>query len=622
MKSFFSLTLSVLVLSSFPAGANSLFERAETVGAEHGKSSLENTEAAITEADLRQYIERMTSEEFEGRGTGDPGERMATAYVASFFETLGLRPEGDEGSFFQNFEFNAGMEMDGDNALTFKDDESGGPEKTHQPGETYQPLSISTSGRIVADAVFAGFGLEHKDYSSFEGLEVKGKWLIVLRGSPEKRKDLKPFESLIAKTRLAKKKGAVGILFVKAANPRVGPEMIPPSTAMGPQILPSITLSDSLSASLLTPDGDKEALLQLLESYNTEEKITGYPLDLKVDSAIGLKVDKDPGRNVLGRLIVGDEPSDQVIVIGGHIDHLGFGNRGGSRAKGEASKKLHPGADDNASGIAAIMELAHHFSDQKASGGLQLDRDIVFAAWSGEELGLWGSRHHITEAREQTDKKVYPGVAAYVNLDMIGRAGEKGLIINGVGSSREWKAVLDEMPEIQGVEIKRNPSPHTPGDASPFYQAGVPVLAFFTGTHDDYHTPADTVDKINFPALLGISNYLKVLLEKISTLEEEPGYVEIRRESTGGPKAKVRLGIMMEEAGGKGIQITQVENKSPAARAGLLAKDVITELNGTAINDVAGLFKVLQKLEPDKAVPATVKRGDKEMDLEIVPAAR
>ena len=591
---------------------------AELTGAGYGKSALEAGVPAVTENDLRRYVTRLASAEFEGRGTGDPGERMATAYLAAFLEGVGTSPAGDDGTFFQDFMFRAGMELKGENSLSIAGE---GDPRSFRPGDQYEPLSLSSSGEAEAEVVFAGFGIEHESYNSFEGLEVKGKWILVLRGAPSGKAELKRFAPLYVKARLAKKKEAAGILFVKAASSATGPELIPPTISVGPggAILPAMTISDELAASLLAGEGE---LPSLFESFDKEERKTGFALPIRIRSRIGLAVDNDPGRNVLGRLVVGAEPSEQVVMIGGHIDHLGFGNRGGTRAKGEDAKKLHPGADDNASGIAVIMELAQYFADQKRSGTLNLDRDIVFVGWSGEEMGLWGSRHYVKEAREEKDKIVYPGIAAYLNLDMVGRASPKGLSLNGTASSKDWKEILDAIPANEGLKIKLVPNPYTPGDASPFYLAGVPVLAAFTGTHDDYHTPRDTVDKIDFTGLVHVTNYVKTLVASLSNRDEAPGYVQVPRKRPGEGAPKVKIGIRMEAAEESGVRVVEVVEGSPANRAGIQVGDIVSSLNGTAVKNPDALFGELRKLKPKMEYPVSVRREGEILELKITPEAR
>jgi len=615
------LPLTLLGLSSFATAANE-HAAAEATAADHGKGALEATAAAITEADLRRYVTRLASAEYEGRGTGDRGERMATAYLATFFEGLGLQARGDDGSYYQVFDFRAGMELSGANSLSLNLDEPVGLVRRFTPGEHYQPLSVSASGRVDTGVVFAGFGIAHGDYNSFEGLEVKGKWLMVFRGNPKERKELVRFGPLVAKANLAKEKGAAGIIYVKGTNPAISAELMPPGTSVGGSkpILPALTITDRLAASLLTGQGDVAELKALFESYNEDKRAAGFPLPYRIAAEIGIAARKDYGRNVVACLVSGEAPSKEAIVIGAHIDHLGHGNRGGTRAKGEEAGGIHFGADDNASGVAVVMELAQFFADRKKAGKLALKRDLIFAGWSGEELGLHGSRHFVAEAKRKFGAELYPGIAAYLNLDMVGKLRDKNLIIHGTGSSKAWPEILDGVADRAEFQIERSPSPHIPTDTTPFYEAGVPVLAPFTGLHDDYHTPRDTVDKIDFPGLGKVSLYLHALTVALADRPEAPGYVKFDR--TQGAAPKVRIGMRPENNEGGGVRAAQVMPDSPAERAGLREGDVLQKLDGAEVKDVEGLLAALRKLEAGHEYEVVARRGAEEVTVKIVPEAR
>ena len=299
------------------------------------------------------------------------GELKATAYLAAFFDGLGLKSERDGDTFFQPFPVDVGMELVGENHLhwTQSDPDPGEPHEG-KVGGGFLPLSISANAEIdAAEAVFVGFGIETDGYNSFEGLDVIGKWLVTLRGVPKQLdKQLRQLGTLVVKAKVAKERGAAGILFVKAANPDVNAELIPPSVNVGSKqrLVPAMNLSDQAAQQLLGVDGNGAfKLSELFEAYHSGERVVGYPLGSLISAKVSIQPKEASGRNVIGRLVVGSEPSAEAIMIGGHIDHLGYGNRGGTLAKGDDAKQIHAGADDNASGVAAIMELAQHFAALK-----------------------------------------------------------------------------------------------------------------------------------------------------------------------------------------------------------------------------------------------------------------
>ena len=587
------------------------FAAAEATATKQGRTALESSSAAITEADLRRYVTRLASTEYEGRGTGDKGERMATAYLATFFEGLGLQPEGEDGSYYQTFTFRSGMKLEGRNSLTLQLDEPLGLVRRFSPGEHYQPLSLSSTATLDAEVVFAGFGIESEDYDSFAGLEVEGKWVVVFRGNPVEQKKLTRFGPLVAKATIAKKKKAAGIIYVKGTNPAISRELMPPHIGVGgrDQILPAVTITDRLAAALLTGKGDLDRLKSLFEKYNTGKRISGFPLPYSIAAEIGISAKEESGRNVIARLVVGETPSAEAIIIGGHIDHLGYGNRGGTRAKGEEASKIHFGADDNASGVAAIMELAQFFADQKKAGGLALRRDLIFAGWSGEEMGLHGSRRYVNRAREVAgkDAPLHPEIAAYINLDMVGRAKKGGLQVMGTGSSAAWPPLLDGLPEVPGLAVKRSESPYIPTDTASFYGAGIPILAAFTGLHDDYHTPRDTIETIDFPGLNKVTSYLQHLTTALASHSEAPGYIKVERKGRRG-SPRVRIGIRPEEQEG-GLVLAQVEQASPAGEAGLQQGDFLRELDGVKIKNLDDLGRALGKAEGRTGIPVRRSAG-------------
>ncbi len=613
-----SRLLSCVLFLALPASART-FPEAEQTAHKQGGKALKQSVQGISEKDLRNYVTRLASPEYEGRGTGDKGERMATSYLAAFFEGLGLQPAGADESYFQPFDFPAGMKLDGKNDLTFDRVIPAGFGRTITPGEHYQPLSFSQSGKFAAGLVFAGFGILAGEYDSFEGLEVKDKWVVVLRGNPEARPRLRGSGPLIVKANLAREKGAAGIIFVKGTNKEISAELLPPSQDIGGgTILPAITITDQLAASLLTGKPELSSLKDLFESYSTARKITGFELKTWISARIGVVKRRDEGRNVIARLVTGTKPSEEAIIIGAHIDHLGHGNRGGSRARGGEAAELHLGADDNASGVAAMMELAQHFTARKKSGALKLKRDLLFAGWSGEELGLHGSSHYVKQVEKQG--ALHPRVAAYLNLDMVGRLKKEGLNVQGTGSSPAWAGVLDRIDKPDQLRILRSTSPYLPTDTTPFYNADVPVLSIFTGLHDDYHTPRDTIETLNFAGLHKVTRYVRNMTVALAQLPEAPGYVKVER-NPGRNAPRVRLGIQFE-ALEEGIRVTSVQAGSAAARSGLQNSDILRQLDGMDLANTNDLTAVLRRLEPGKEYPLAVGRRGKDLKLRIVPERR
>ncbi len=353
--------------------------------------------------DVMRHVDYLCREELEGRLTGTRGEKLATAYVAAYFDSLGLKPAGDKGSWYQGFDFTAGVALGKDNSLASGDDR-------YRVDQDWRPLSFSKTGKIEpAGVVFAGYGMvvpkgeKQAEYDSFVHLDVKDKWVVVFRYMPEnisneRRQHLSRPSQLRFKTMLARDRGARGLIVVSGPNSNAKQQLVAlrsDGTLSGSSI-PVISVSDQMVGKWLAASGMKKTLKQLQNKLDTGEMAMGFEIEgVKLGGSIDIEQIKRNGRNVLGRLQAGDKPSDQVILVGAHIDHLGRGNSSSSLARDDEKNAIHFGADDNASGVAAMLEVAEYLAHQKAQGKLKPRRDILFAAWSGEELGLIGSNHFV-----------------------------------------------------------------------------------------------------------------------------------------------------------------------------------------------------------------------------------
>ncbi len=594
------------------------FSQAEKQAAGHGREALAATSPEISVCDLEKYVSLLASPEYEGRGTGAKGERMATAYLAEFYKGLSFLPAGEDGTFFQPYQVAYGKEKDGENTLRFSIPGPIGISREIPAGKDLEPVSFSTSGEVKpAPAIFAGYGIQADGYDSFHGLEPKGKWLLLLRGSPKDRPELKRFSPLAAKAKDAKKLGVVGILYVNAAHPDVSMEVVPANIDVGggSDIIPAFTISDNLASTLLTGESEGPAFKQLAKEHFEGGMVRSFPLSCQFSAKVSLKTRQLDTRNVLARLQMGDTPSCQAIIIGSHVDHVGFGDKGGSRAKGEDAKKIHPGADDNASGVAAVMEIAQYFAALKEAGKLHLERDILFAGWTGEEMGLHGSKYYTdhTAKGEGKDKTLYPAISSYINLDMVGRLRKQPLLVQATGSSHAWGKLLDGI--TPGLDTRRVRTPYLPTDSTSFYNAGVPVLSVFTGTHDDYHTPGDTPDKIDYTGLAKIATYAQLIAEATANLGAPPDFAKVDRNPP-----KVIIGIQMDDTGSDaGVKVLEVVPDSPAAKAGIQNSDIITFLDGKEVKSIDSLQTILRTMKADKEYPLKVSRDGKVEELKVTP---
>lgn len=332
------------------------------------------------------------------------------------------------------------------------------------------------------------------------------------------------------------------------------------------------------------------------------------------------------GRNVIGVLRGPKGSTEPPLIVGAHVDHLG--SKGGNYSKAEKPDrtKLHPGADDNASGVAGLLEIAEYLADQHQQGALGLVRDVYFVAWSGEEIGTFGSRHFVKELKKKLGTETLRGkVCAYLNLDMIGRLRQK-LILSGIGSSHAWRREVERRNAPIGLPLGLVQDVNLRTDTTSFYPHGVPILHAFTGAHEDYHRPTDTVDKLNLEGMQKVSRLMALIARGLARSKDEPDYVVVEQKPvadkprTGG---RPYLGTIPDYAGeGDGVLLDGTAEGGPAWKAGIRGGDVIVELAGQKIHDIYDYTRVLDTLIPDKKVSIVVLRNGKRLELDLVPGRR
>lgn len=646
--------------------------------------------AKITVADLKAHVGYLASEELEGRLTGTKGEKLATGYVGALFEQYGLTPEGDDGSFYQAFEFTSGVKMGKTNEMvTWVVDENGkyAPGHASTPNKEWRPVSFSKSGKAMpTEVVFAGYGMVApagdgvKEYDSYVHTDVKGKWVLVFRYMPEglsakERQHYARYAGLRYKTMVARDKGAKGLIVVSGPKTKVRNELI----GLGSDGSLSGTSIWVLSVTNKVVEGwmkhSKKDLGELQTKLDKGEMMMGFELPkIRVGAKVEIIQERRVGRNVLGRLQAGKEKSHQVILIGAHVDHLGRGS-GGSLAREGEEGEIHYGADDNASGVGAMLEIAQWLSDMKKRGKLKMKRDIVFAAWSGEELGLIGSTHYVNaklnmkngihaaaghahahgeDAHAHTAEKqnphakedhkhehaedahahdhshshgggnLYPQIVACLNMDMIGRFDGK-VTIQGIGSSRDWKGLIERANVPVGLPMTLSADPYLPTDAAVFYLRGVPIMSAFTGAHEDYHTPRDTVDKVNYDKAQEIARFMGLVSRSLVMRDHPIVFTPVKRQQQQ-RRANLRawLGTIPDYSQGdtKGVKFSGVSKDGPADKGGIRAGDIIIELAGKKIENIYDYTYAIEALKIGQEINAKVKRGEKVVELKLTPGSR
>jgi hypothetical protein len=420
---------------------------------------------------------------------------------------------------------------------------------------------------------------------------------------------------------IAKEHGAVGIIFVSGPNAKVKNELIPLSfdTSLSGSGIIALSITNNLANNLLNNN-----LQKLQDTLDTGQAVIVPVIShIQISGQTDIAKKIQHGRNVLAKLrTLG---SAGMIIVGAHADHLGRGELSGSRARGREIGMIHPGADDNASGIASLLEVAAALSDLKARSRLPGNKDILLAAWSGEEFGILGSSHFVKKfINTATNHSLRPAIDAAINLDMVGHL-QKNLILQGTGSSTDWVKLIDGIKPYQTISFITQTDPYLPTDSTAFYLQGVPIINFFTNAHDEYHSPRDKPDTLNYS---GIQTISAVLMNLILALEKKPDLLNYQsiQQSSNYPKheMKIYLGTIPDyaSADGVGVKLSGVSKNSPAESAGIKSEDVVIELAGKNIHDIYDYTYVLNAMRVGKPVKMVVMRGQTKIALKIIARYR
>jgi hypothetical protein len=584
-------------------------------------TAADNNNAAVLER-VGGDIEFLASDELEGRGPGSEGLVRAGEYMRDAFKKAGLVSGVKDGSYYQPFNLPQDSKLVKEQAMLVLHGPNGKTLKLAL-GKDYQALAIGGSGKVKADIVFAGYGISAPDlkYDDFKDADVAGKVLLVIRREPQQGsaksafdgKKTTPFAYVRTKVAQARKQKAAAVLFVNDPYTTKGEkDALTPATGFGAggDGLPFAHVSQKLVNELLAVSPIKagdETELKSVESIEAHIDEHYQPLTQALagwSAEIEFTFNKVMAHNVIG-VIEGEGPlANETVLIGAHYDHLGYGPRGSRRPKVIA---IHPGADDNATGTAAVVELARRFaaSDTKPA------RRMVFIGFSGEERGLIGSRHYVKEP-------VFPlqDTVAMINFDMIGRLRGDKLTINGARSGKEFSALLDQANKNESLRIDKNVM--NGSDHFPFDQKGIPALHFFTGLTTDYHTPDDTFDRINVAGVVRTIDFCEQFLLAVVAMPTRAEYVKLSPPRRGGRGGMAYLGVTPDYTDSvDGLKVTDVTADSPAAKGGIKAGDIITRIGKIPVADIQGLADGLRANKPGVTIEIDVKRGKEKKTLKV-----
>ena len=589
----------------------------------HGERSL--AQAAATQA----HVAAQASEAGEGLLTGSDGERRSGDYIISQLRRIGALPLPGKTDYRSSFQFTSGA-RDGGSTIAASSSRPGIATQTFGSRAEVQALSFSDDGSVSGPVVFAGYGIvvpgsQDYAYDSYASLDVKDKVVLVLRYFPEgaepKAKSLLArYAALRYKALVARQRGAKALLVVTGPHSPNAGETIPMSfdTALAGSGIVAASISASVAGALFAGSGRSlEAAQRALDTG--EARVAGFDLpavDVTVKTAVIRE--KREAANVLAYLPASapsPAPEKPWIALGAHYDHLGRGEAGNSLAgKGEAGR-IHYGADDNASGTAAVLAAGEAIAAQPRK------RNVLLAFWSGEEFGLLGSAAFVAAPPVPLDQ-----MAAYLNFDMVGRMQDNKLIVQASGTSPAWPRLLEQANVAAGFALALQEDPHQPTDVASFNQAGVPSLNFYTGAHADYHRPSDTADKINYEDLDRVAGFAADIARRIADLDRAPAFAKVEEKLVNRPsRAGVRIytGTIPDYAAQvKGLLLSGVIGGGPADKAGLQKGDMIVEIAGQAITNIYDYTYALEALRPDVPAKVIYVRTGERKETTLTPAAR
>ena len=576
--------------------------------------------APATATGTRAYVETLASDRFAGREAGSTGEQQAGDYIAAQLARIGARPLPGRQDVFMSFDFTAGS-RDGGSQL------SSGSQRFSAPADVVA-LSFSDDGTVSAPAVFAGYGIvvpeaQNFGYDSYATLDVKDKAVVVLRYFPEDadketKAILARYSDLRYKALAARQRGAKALLVVTGPRSPNAGQTVPITfdTALAGSGIPAASISGKAAAALF---GSRsiESVQKELDSGNPH--VAGFALDgVTVELSTKLVREKRTARNVVA-FLPATSPVTGVekpwIVVGAHYDHLGLGRNGNSLASGADVGKPHVGADDNASGSAAVLAVAEAFARRPMRR-----RNLVVALWSAEEIGLIGSNTFVNAPPIPLNQ-----VAAYFNFDMVGRMQDNKLAVQATGSSTTWASLIERANVAAGFNLNLQPDPYQPTDVATFNQASVPSLNFTTGAHLDYHKPSDTPDKINYEDLDRIAEFATTIAARLMESDQAPQFVKVEQSSQTVNRTGVRVftGTVPDYAAdAKGLLLSGVIGGGPAEQAGLQKGDVIIEIADQTIANIYDYTYALELLKIGEPVKVVYIRGSERRETTLTPAAR
>ncbi|MBK9381267.1 MAG: M20/M25/M40 family metallo-hydrolase [Chitinophagaceae bacterium] len=524
----------------------------------------------VTKADvqtlenLKLHIQYLADDKLEGRRTGTNGEKMAMEYISNQFKSIGLLPKGSKG-YYQPFEINEGKQIDDSTKLIINGNNL-------VAGKDFFPFPFSLNQKMEA-------------LPSISVQEADMPWFFDLKEQLEENKANPHFDLanyIYTNSKKAKDRGASAVILYNTSS-----------------------IDDKLTFN----GKDKSEQLTIPVLYVTRKEAQKYfkdpsaTIDIKFTTALSEK--KRTGHNVVGYI---DNGAATTVVLGAHFDHLGYGEDGNSRNT-STERIIHNGADDNASGTAALIELAKKLKQSKAN-----NNNYLFIAFSGEELGLYGSKYFTENPTIDLKKANY-----MINMDMVGRLSDstKSVTIGGYGTSPTWSSVISMTPG-NSIAVKIDSSGTGPSDHTSFYRKDIPVLFYFTGLHTDYHKPSDDADKINYNGIASILQHITGLVESLNSSSKLSFLKTRETQTTTSARFSVTMGVMPDYTySGTGLRADGVSEGKPAQKAGLKAGDIILQIGDYKITSMETYMQTLGKFKKGDKTKVIYKRGNDTLETTV-----
>lgn len=556
---------------------------------------------------ISQVINYLASDELEGRKSGERGDSLAAFFILEQFKKAGLEPL--YGTGIQSFSLISSVKAGDNNIFYFNN-------LSFNLHTDFLPYSFSANKTLSAPVVFAGYGFtintDSLHWNDYEAADAKGKWILLLKGDPEMdnpQSKFALFSDERSKVLNAQDHGAAGVILVAPPSVSEKDELqnIFYDKNSSTYSIPVLQCTRRVADLLLEESGMTVRILS--DSLNAKRMPVTFNTGTDVNASAEVIQNRVKSYNVVA-WVPGKNAgrNGESIVIGAHYDHLGYGGPGsGSRMPDTLA--VHKGADDNASGIAALIEMAY-----LAANNQRLGRNLIFTAFGAEEMGLIGATAFTSDPPVELKN-----IKAMINLDMVGRLDSvtNALSIGGTGTSVESEEILMRLNKDFTLNMSREGS--GPSDHAAFYMNDIPVFFVSTGAHEDYHTPGDIFDKINVRGIGKIAAYLWDVVMEISNRNEALTFMEsgekVRRSR--GSRLKVTLGVMPDFAGQEksGLRIDAVTTGKPASIAGMKKGDIITAINGMKVGNIYDYMSRLNSLEAGQTISVDIMREGKPVIL-------